>query len=814
MPKNVDALKDELAKFYENDAIGSKDLSRIVNLCHFDRLSTGRNQFTTALKSGALRHDIHYWLGKDTSQPCIIAQEGGVASGFKHVEAEEHQTRLFVCKGKHVIQVKEVPFARSSLNHDDIFILDTTSKIFKFNGSNSSIQERAKALEVVQYIKDTYHDGKCEIAAIEDGRLMADAETGEFWGFFGGFAPLPRKTAANDLNITDAGPSKLFCVEKGEALPIEADSLTRDLLDTHKCFILDCGVEVFIWMGRNTSLNQRKAASSTVDELLRGQDRAKSHVSRVIEGFETVTFRSKFNSWPQTVSVTVSEEGRGKVAALIMLSVMLVALLKRQGLNVKGLLKAETPKEETQLYIDCTGDLKVWRVNGQQRTLLSGFDQSKFYSGDCYIFQYSYPGEDKDEHLIGTWFGKHSIEVCIHEGNEPLQFFAIFQSFILFKGGLSKGYKNHISEKELEDDTYSADGLALFRVQGSGPENMQAIQVDPVASSLNSSYCYILHSGSSIFIWTGNLTSSEAQELAERQLDLIRPNSQSKLQKEGAEIEQFWDLLGGKSEYPSQKIARKAESDPHIFSCTLTKGDLKVTEVHNFNQDDLMTEDIFILDCQSDIYVWVGQHVESKNKMNASSIGEKFLERDFLHENLSLQTPIYIVNEGGEPTFFTRFFSWDSSKSAMHGNSFQRKLAILKHGGTPVVDVSYPSTILGPSHGTTIVWIRSSPTELLVAIDSRGTGKDGDYEFLMTDEGQKFVRIGEYFATLCGNASRCDAVMKHLKKFVSQLPHMSSNLRDFGEVAMGYLRNSYHRGKQCEVEILIGTWLPKEEVTS
>ena len=28
-----------------------------------------------------------------------------------------------------------------------------------------SIQERAKALEVVQYIKDTYHEGKCEVAA-------------------------------------------------------------------------------------------------------------------------------------------------------------------------------------------------------------------------------------------------------------------------------------------------------------------------------------------------------------------------------------------------------------------------------------------------------------------------------------------------------------------------------------------------------------------------------------------------------------------------------------------------------------------------
>ena len=131
-------------------------------------------------------------------KPCIIPQEGGALSGFKHAEAEEHQTRLYVCKGKRVVHVKEasltsdmladkeltshlffffghfiscsfrwqVTFARSSLTHDDIFILDTKSKIFQFNGSNSSIQERAKALEVVQYIKDTYHDGRCGVAAI------------------------------------------------------------------------------------------------------------------------------------------------------------------------------------------------------------------------------------------------------------------------------------------------------------------------------------------------------------------------------------------------------------------------------------------------------------------------------------------------------------------------------------------------------------------------------------------------------------------------------------------------------------------------
>lgn len=54
---------------------------------------------------------------------------------------------------------------------------------------------------------------------------------------------------------------------------------------------------------------------------------------------------------------------------------------------------------------------QVWRVNGQEKILLPASDQSKFYSGDCFIFQYSYPGEDKDDCLIGTWIGKNSVEV-------------------------------------------------------------------------------------------------------------------------------------------------------------------------------------------------------------------------------------------------------------------------------------------------------------------------------------------------------------------------------------------------------------------
>lgn len=51
-----------------------------------------------------------------------------------------------------------------------------------------------------------------------------------------------------------------------------------------------------------------------MQELLQDPGHPKSHVTRIIEGYETVVFKSKFARWPQTTDVAVSEEGRGKVA--------------------------------------------------------------------------------------------------------------------------------------------------------------------------------------------------------------------------------------------------------------------------------------------------------------------------------------------------------------------------------------------------------------------------------------------------------------------------------------------------------------------
>lgn len=48
-------------------------------------------------------------------------------------------------------------------------------------------------------------------------------------------------------------------------LKLEDTALTKSILENTKCFLLDCGAELFVWVGRVTQVEDRKAASSAVE---------------------------------------------------------------------------------------------------------------------------------------------------------------------------------------------------------------------------------------------------------------------------------------------------------------------------------------------------------------------------------------------------------------------------------------------------------------------------------------------------------------------------------------------------------------------
>ncbi|CAH1414577.1 unnamed protein product [Lactuca virosa] len=228
-----------------------------------------------------------------------LALSGGVATGFKKPEEMEFETRLYISKGKRVVHVNWIQFSRSLLNHDDVFILDTKEKIFQFNGANSNIQERAKSLEVIQYLKETYHEGTCNVAIVDDGKLQAEGDSGEFWVIFGGFAPIGKKVLGDDDIVLDRTPGKLFNIG-GSEVKDEITRFTKSTLENDKCYLMDCGAEVFVWVGRATQVDGRKAAMQGAE---------------IGFGYETVEFKTNFESWPSAAAPQA--ENRGKVTALL-----------------------------------------------------------------------------------------------------------------------------------------------------------------------------------------------------------------------------------------------------------------------------------------------------------------------------------------------------------------------------------------------------------------------------------------------------------------------------------------------------------------
>ncbi|KAK7278925.1 hypothetical protein RJT34_23964 [Clitoria ternatea] len=707
---------------------------------------------TTQGKGGGYVYDLHFWLGKDTSQdeagtaaiktveldtalggravqhreiqghesdkflsyfkPCIIPLEGGVASGFKTPEGEVFETRLYVCRGKRVVRLKQVPFARSSLNHDDVFILDSQNKIYQFNGANSNIQERAKALEVIQFLKEKYHDGKCDVAIVDDGKLDTESDSGEFWVLFGGFAPIVKKVISEDDIIPDTIPAQLYSITDGEVKPVEGE-LSKSLLENNKCYILDCGAEVFVWIGRVTQIEERKVACQSAEEFVASHNRPKStRLTRIVQGHETHSFKSNFDSWPSGSASVGAEEGRGKVAAL----------LKQQGMGVKGMTKGTTTpvNEEIPTLLEGGGKMEVWQINGSAKTPLPKEDIGKFYSGDCYIVLYAYhSGERKEDYYLCCWFGKDSTEEDqttatrlantmstslkgravqgrIFEGKEPPQFIALFQPMVVLKGGTSTGYKNLIADKGISDETYTAESVALIQVSGSSVHTYKAVQVDAVPSSLNSTECFVLQSGSTIFSWHGNQCSFEQQQQAAKVAEFLRPGVAMKHAKEGTESSSFWFALGGKQSYTSKKVTNEVVKDPHLFTYSFNKGKLQVEEVYNFSQDDLLTEDIHILDTHAEVFIWIGQSVDPKEKQNAFEIGQKYIDLAASLDGLSPLVPLYKVTEGNEPCFFTTYFSWDHTKATVPGNSFQKKVSLLFGVGHAAEEKSNGSSLGGP----------------------------------------------------------------------------------------------------------------------
>jgi len=297
------------------------------------------NTYKKKPDAAAYSWDVHFWLGKFTTQDeagtaayktvelddllggapvqhrevqgyesdlflkyfnnQIRIMDGGVDSGFKHVEPEKYRPRLLHMKGKRKIRVTEVEMSTESLNSGDVFILDCGLHIYQWNGSKAGPMEKNKGAQIARALNDERR-GMPRVHVLEE-REEKGEEVDTFWKTLGGKKAIKSaEEGGSDDEAEKAPQRKLFQLSDatGEmvfTLVGEGVKIRRNQLDSNDVFVFDAGNEVFAWIGKGASVDERKKSMSYAQDYLTKYKRP-SHtpISRILEGGENEVFEALF----------------------------------------------------------------------------------------------------------------------------------------------------------------------------------------------------------------------------------------------------------------------------------------------------------------------------------------------------------------------------------------------------------------------------------------------------------------------------------------------------------------------------------------
>ncbi len=649
---------------------------------------------------------------------------GGVASAFRTVDRDAFETRLFHVKGKHEVRSVQVPLKASSMNHGDVFILDAGRRILVWNGKKANKYEKLKGMELARKLRDE-RGAKAEVIQLPDG----DSTNQEFWGPIGSFADvqadddndealhavfrlvLSKITLVNEAASSPeeskgaAGAAPELATEKIAELKLEQTSLTTDGV-----FIVDNGSHVYIWTGKVANATVKKHAMAYSLKYLEQFSLPNSTpVTRIVEGAEPLSFTSLFRNWvvPKYVSKglasnTSTSGGGAKASGKDATPID----------NLGAMLRGGNGDEAKAKQITSDGKVKVWRIESFGKKEVDAAEYGHFSAGDSYIVIFTYEVKGKPNNIAYFWQGRDSTvdergtsafltvslaqeldgsttQVRVVQGKEPDHFLSLFRGrMIVSSGGVDSGFKNHQQGTSTSSSSSSsssvnaavgADGVRLYHVKGTNSVNTRAVEVLPVAASLNSGDVFLASSKNDgiLYIWYGQYANQDERKYGLAISSLVSNGLKTVEINEGSETPEFWAALGGETEYVKDQPAETAAVEPRLFHCSNVSGKFRVVEVPNFTQDDLINDDVMLLDTYNEVFVWIGSESNREEKEQSKTLALDFIEN--ATDGRSKDTPVYHVPAGHEPLNFTSYFrGWDFSRADKFVDLYAKRAEFVK----------------------------------------------------------------------------------------------------------------------------------------
>lgn len=307
----------------------------------------------------------------------------------------------------------------------------------------------------------------------------------------------------------------------------------------------------------------------------------------------------------------------------------------------------------------------------------------KFYEADCYIVLHTKMDENGSLcWQIYYWIGcKATLDkkacAAIHAVNlrnllgaetrtsrqemneEEDEFLELFEHGISYiDGGRTASGFYTVEEVAFEKKLYRASGVQKIHLE----------RCDATACSLDPRFVFLFDSGFNIFIWEGKrakgVTKTKTRLIAEKINKNERKNKAEIIMvKQDGDDVTFWQSLGDL--HSTFQIKEHVPDDfqpmnPRLYKVGLGRGYLELPQVdipHNkLDQKLLDTKCVYILDCNSDLFVWIGKKSTRLVRAAALKLSQEVCSM--------LKRPEYVTVtrclEGTEPQIFkTKFIGWD-----------------------------------------------------------------------------------------------------------------------------------------------------------
>ncbi|KAK0146601.1 Protein flightless-1 [Merluccius polli] len=347
------------------------------------------------------------------------------------------------------------------------------------------------------------------------------------------------------------------------------------------------------------------------------------------------------------------------------------------------------------LYLIIPG-VTVWQIENFIPMPVDEALHGKFYEADCYIILKTFLDDNGALNWhIYYWIGQdatldkkagsaiHAVNLrnflgaecrTIREemGDESEEFSAVFDNEISYiEGGTASGFYT------VEDTHYP---VKLYRVYGK--RNIRLESVPLKGSSLDPRFVFLLDTGLDIFVWRGGnatLSGTTKARLFAEKINKNERKGKAEITTLGQSQEPpgFWEALGGQPE----EIKKHVPDDfspirPKLYKVGLGLGYLELPQINyklsvehkdskvkldilpelRLLQSLLDTKGVYILDCWSDVFIWIGRKSPRLVRAAALKLGQEICSMLHRPKHACVTRNL----EGTEcQVFKSKFKNWD-----------------------------------------------------------------------------------------------------------------------------------------------------------